>query len=182
MRIRLILICLCLSFCPAAFALDLDEKGKAAYETLRTATIFAIGGVGITGTLSEQEKALGLLLPRKDAAAAFEALLKDPGTPTGGQLYALLGLKLLEPRLPAPGTKKTEEQLREDDAFRQKVRSYVSSYLSRTTDATVMKGCLLTRRPVSSVAEEIDKGLVRLSLRPLPPRPKPANKPEPGAI
>lgn len=72
----------------------LSEKGRLAYSTLTTIPIFAIGGVGYSGTSSKGELALDVLIEEKDALKAFKQLITD-GTIEGG-LYGVVGLKMLE--------------------------------------------------------------------------------------
>src|SRR5688572_16063527 len=73
----------------------LSAADKDAFATLKSAKMFAIGGVGFAGTITDEEKAFRTLLKEKDAAARFVELLGDANME--GQLYALLGLKTANP-------------------------------------------------------------------------------------
>jgi hypothetical protein len=59
-------------------------------EQLRHVEAFAMGGIGVAGTMSEGERSLRNLLSDPAATAKLEGLLTK-ATPAG-QLYALLGL------------------------------------------------------------------------------------------
>jgi hypothetical protein len=179
-RRLLIAFCLCLLYpCLSnrSRALDLDtpvidtpvldKPAQAAYYHVRDAPFFALGGVGIAGTISQEEKDLGLLLQHKGAGAAFEALLNDPGTTAEGKLYALPGLKLLEARslraAPRPGPDQAGERPVEATAFVRKVRGYFSAYQAITAEVAVLRGCLASSRPFRAVAQDIDRGIIGLS-------------------
>ena len=71
----------------------LSERGKKAYQTLLKMELFAIGGIGYSGTTSEGEKTLDILVDENEALPAFKSLVND-ATIEGG-LYGLLGLKML---------------------------------------------------------------------------------------
>lgn len=141
MKIRWVLIALmCVCWCEVASAFELDGKGRAAYETLKSAPFFAIGGVGFAGTTSEPEEALRVLLQQKEASAAFQALLKEARIE--GQLYALLGLRIKD--------KKAYEE-------------NVAPYLSKEDRANLMRGCVLSEVPADSIAKDINKGIYQVS-------------------
>jgi len=59
---------------------------------LESAGTFALGGVGVAGTMSAGERALREVLKQPDAVARLEALL--PNASPAGKLYALLGLRI----------------------------------------------------------------------------------------
>src|SRR5690349_783833 len=59
---------------------------------LQDAGSFALGGIGVAGTMSSGERALREVLKQPDAVARLEALLS--GASPAGKLYALLGLKI----------------------------------------------------------------------------------------
>lgn len=130
------------------------SSAPAAYAVVRDAPRFAVGGVGFAAILSEEEKALGTLVERKDAAATLEGLLKDRRATVSGRLYALLGLKHL-----AAG---------EPKAFAERLRAHFAAYRSRGEEVEVMSGCVVFREPVSAVAKKIESGDLRLSARVLP--------------
>lgn len=71
---------------------QLSDTGRAAYERLASADVFAIGPVGIAGTTSDQELALRTLLAERQATAALASLAQS-ATPAG-RLYGLAGLSV----------------------------------------------------------------------------------------
>ena len=72
----------------------LSEDGKQAYEKLLKVKLFAIGGIGYSGEISEGEKLFDVLLEEKEAMSAFKSLVKN-GTIEGG-VYGLFGLKMID--------------------------------------------------------------------------------------
>jgi len=70
----------------------LSDGGKQSYQTLLKAKLFAIGGIGFGGKLSDGEKAFDILFDEKESLAAFKSLVRT-ATLEGG-LYGLLGLKI----------------------------------------------------------------------------------------
>ena len=85
---------------------ELSAPAVAAYDKLRVANVFALGGVGIVGATSQGETAFRELQREPNATEVFIALLDDPTASKAGQLYALFGLKEaksaeFEVRLPA---------------------------------------------------------------------------------
>nr|CAA9220029.1 hypothetical protein AVDCRST_MAG63-446 [uncultured Armatimonadetes bacterium] len=130
-------LCLSLLVCGGApaSALELDATGAAAFLTLKKTTVFALGGVGIRGTITEAEKALRVLRGQKQAADAYRELLRD--APLAGQLYALLGLKWTDER-----------------SFRQKV----GAYRSISTKVATMSGCILLDRTAADIVKIIEAG------------------------
>jgi len=71
---------------------QLSSKGRVAYDRLRSACIFRVGGVGWGGETSEEELALYQLLEERKAVEALRSLVIG-GSYEGG-LYGLLGLRL----------------------------------------------------------------------------------------
>jgi len=86
----------CLVVFSGAFLLCLTSPGaRAASDSvakLQHVPVFALGGIGVAGTMSEGERALRAVLRESAATTQLEALLHS-ATPAG-QLYALLGLRL----------------------------------------------------------------------------------------
>jgi hypothetical protein len=76
---------LCLSS-PEAWAAS-DSVAK-----LQHTPVFALGGIGVAGTMSEGERALRAVLQESAATTQLEALLHTAAP--AGQLYALLGLRV----------------------------------------------------------------------------------------
>lgn len=72
----------------------LSENGKQAYQTLLKIQLFAIGGIGYSGAISEGDKAFDILLEDKEAVSAFKSLIKK--ATIEGALYGLFGLKMVD--------------------------------------------------------------------------------------
>jgi hypothetical protein len=102
---------------------------------LRKTELFALGGIGVAGSMSEGERALREVLKESDVAARLEKLLAD-ASPVG-QLYALLGLR------------------RRDRAAYERALGKL-----RTTDAKVQtaRGCILQQESFSDLLNEIERG------------------------
>lgn len=116
---------------------DMGQRSEP-YEILKSAQIFAIGGIGYSGAISEEEKAFRSLLHQNNASEQCLALLSN--ATSEGQLFALLGLKLLDEGL-----------------FRQKAQPYLESDATVTT----MRGCIRNRESVAFIAGEIQEGSYR---------------------
>ena len=63
------------------------------YRVLKSARIFAIGGIRHEGAITEEETAFNALCKEPDAAQQFRRLLHEASIE--GQMYALLGLRQL---------------------------------------------------------------------------------------
>ena len=102
---------------------------------LEGAGTFALGGVGVAGTMSSGERALREILKNHDAVARLETLLSNASP--AGKLYALLGLRI-----------------RDRAAYERTLEKI------RTTDATVetARGCILSREPFRDLVKEIERG------------------------
>lgn len=134
--LMLALLFLTIVFAPAA------DKGKvdpdvthSPYEALTAVTTFAIGGVGVAGTISPMEKDFRELLKEPDVVAKCQKLLTD-ATPEG-QMYGLLGLKLKDEvafTAALPKYKETKQQVRQQS------------------------GCIMHTTPVSELVAGIEKG------------------------
>ena len=104
--------------------------------TLRKTELFALGGIGVVGSMSEGERALREVLKQSDAPAQFEKLLSDASP--AGRLYALLGLRV------------------RDRAAYERARQKL-----RTTDAKVQtaRGCILQQESFRDLVKEIERGI-----------------------
>jgi hypothetical protein len=102
---------------------------------LQSAGSFALGGVGVAGTMSSGERALREVLKQPDAVARLEALV--PNASPAGKLYALLGLRI-----------------RDRAAYERALEK------CRSTDATVetARGCMLSRESFRDLLKEIERG------------------------
>lgn len=120
---------------------SLSARGVRAAErfdavaALRKAGSFALGGVGVAGTMSEGERALRAILKESDAVARLESAL--PNASQAGQLYALLGLRL-----------------RDRAAYQRALEKY------RANDAKVetMRGCILQKESFRDLIKQIEHG------------------------
>jgi hypothetical protein len=97
--------------------------------------MFALGGIGVAGTMSPGERALREVLANPNAVARMERLLTN-ATPAG-RLYALLGLRL------------------KDRALYNRVIQEL-----RATDAKVetARGCMLSQESFGDLVKEIERG------------------------
>lgn len=102
---------------------------------LGKASSFALGGVGVAGTMSAGERALREVLKEPDAVARLQRLLPD-ATPAG-KLYALLGLRL------------------RDRAAYQKALEKFGKIDAKVETA---RGCMLATEPFGDLVKEIEKG------------------------
>ena len=96
---------------------------------------FALGGVGVAGTMSAGERALREVLRKPDAVAQLEALL--PNASPAGKLYALLGLRI-----------------RDHAAYERALEK------CRSVDAKVetARGCMLDTESFRDLVKEIERG------------------------
>ena len=108
------------------------------YDTVRTAEYFTVGGVGYAGTPSNQEIAFRRLLLRPEPVSHCRKLVTE-ATPAG-QLYGLLGLRLLE---------------------RQAFQTALPSYKNSRTDIQTMRGCIVIHTTVGRLARQIQKGALK---------------------
>ena len=109
---------------------------RAESETrLESAGSFALGGVGVAGTMSAGERSLREILKKADAVTQLQAIL--PTASPAGKLYALLGLRI-----------------RDHAAYERALEK------CRTTDANVetARGCILSHESFRDLVKEIEKG------------------------
>ena len=116
-------------------SLSADAAGDDAFKRVAGSKLFAFGGIGIVGTTSEGEIAFREVMAPNSAASDMERLLKAGNAQA--QCYALVGLRL-----------------KQRAAFDEKVKAFTDSRVIVETAA----GCMLSKRPMSSVVEEIRKG------------------------
>jgi hypothetical protein len=103
---------------------------------VRRAGSFAMGGVGVAGTMSAGEKTLRQILTQPDAVSRLEAMLSTASP--AGQLYILLGLR-------------SRDRAAYERAL-EKVRS---------VDAKVetARGCMISQESFRDLVKEIERGL-----------------------
>ena len=114
------------------FAAPLRADTDAA---LRKAGSFALGGVGVAGTMSEGESALREVLKETDAVTRLENAL--PNSSPAGQLYALLGLRL------------------RDRAVYQRA---LEKYRANNASVQTMRGCMLQQESFRDLIKQIEHG------------------------
>jgi hypothetical protein len=105
------------------------------WNTLKAVQWFAMGGIGVAGTTSKEERAFRSLLHEPNAAGKLKALLSEANL--AGQCYALLGLYTLH-----------------DAAYEQSIARYKSS----DSRVKTVGGCMITEQPVSSIVSNIAAG------------------------
>jgi hypothetical protein len=96
---------------------------------------FAMGGVGVAGTMSNGERALRQILKEADAASRLEGLIASASP--AGQLYALVGLRAKDGAAYA----RALEKLKAID-----------------TKVETMRGCILQRESFRHLVKEIESG------------------------
>jgi hypothetical protein len=112
---------------------------RSAFDTVRSAGQFAIGGVGAAGITSPAELALRIIRDGPKADEQLRKLLRE-GTPAG-QMYALFGLRQID------------------------VVDYAAlaqPYCRSTTPVQVMSGCILHTDPTSEVVQWIDQWAMKM--------------------
>jgi hypothetical protein len=136
MRVGLMFIhCVLLSLSLGSGTVLASEHLDAATKGLSTTEVFAFGGVGYAGVISQGEVDFKILLSQSssDALAAFETLYAT-GNPHA-KAYALSGIKKLNPG-----------------------RFKVLLASSSTKDQVkVMRGCIVSRESLHDVAAQIDQ-------------------------
>jgi hypothetical protein len=109
--------------------------------TLRSVNSFAMGGVGVAGTMSAGERALRQILKEPDAVSRLESMI--PNATGAGKLYALLGL-----------------HARDRAAYERALE------MCRSTDAKVetARGWMLSQESFRDLVKEIERGIYDASL------------------
>jgi len=110
------------------------EAGDPADQLRRTES-FAVGGIGIAGTMSEGEHALRQLLHDPNPGAQLQGLLTS-ATPAG-QLYALLGLR-------------THDRAAYDKALKD--------FKAPEVEVQTIGGCIIWRAPFKQLLDRIKAG------------------------
>jgi hypothetical protein len=134
-------------FCAGCLFLQLSMVLQGAgnpVSVLQHAKSFALGGIGVAGTMSEDESALRVLLSEADATFQLESLLAK-ATPAG-QRYAMLGLRL------------------HDRAAYERARK---NFPVPEVEVETIGGCIVSRAEFKDVLERIETGKYdRLLARP----------------
>lgn len=103
--------------------------------SLQKAGSFAMGGVGVAGTMSAGESALRQILSGTEAVSKLESLISSASP--AGQLYALLGLRSKN----RAAYERALEKLKSVDAKVETAR-----------------GCMLQQESFRDLVKEIDRG------------------------
>jgi len=96
---------------------------------------FALGGVGVAGTMSAGEATLREILKKPDAVTRLEALM--PGASPAGKLYILLGL-----------------HLRDRAAYARALEKLQNLDLKVET----ARGCMISQESFRDLVKEIERG------------------------
>jgi len=120
----------------AQFGVSLTAApGDSSARDLAEAKLFAFGGVGVAGTISEGERNLRTVVQQPDASQQLQAML--PKATPAGKLYILVGLR------------------RCDRATYQKV---FDSLAPSNNPVEVAHGCMITRETFRQLLSDIQAG------------------------
>ena len=108
---------------------------NTAAPDLAAAKLFAFGGIGAAGIMSQGEQNLRAVLGQSDASQQLQAALGH-ATPAG-ELYILVGLRRCDP------------------AAYQKV---IDSVARPNGDVEIARGCMISREPFRQLLSEIQNG------------------------
>jgi hypothetical protein len=120
---------------PLASSICAGEDASRAASSLARENVFALGGVGVAGTMSSGEKDLRTVLKEADAVRQLQSLLKNASP--AGQLYAVLGLRL-----------------RDRPAFEQAV----PAFRKRSDVISTMHGCIVMKEKMDGIVKQIEHG------------------------
>jgi hypothetical protein len=129
-----------------AIALSLCAIPFARGSDVQNADKFALGGIGVAGTISQGEAALRTILDKPDAATELEKML--PHATDAGRLYILVGLRI-----------------RDRSAYK---RAF-DSYSKHNSTVETVRGCMISKESFQAVMREIDSGNFDVLLK-RPPR------------
>jgi hypothetical protein len=129
-----------------AIALSLCAIPLARGSDVQNADKFALGGIGVAGTISQGEAALRTILDKPDAATELEKML--PHATDAGRLYILVGLRI-----------------RDRSAYK---RAF-DSYSKHNSTVETVRGCMISKESFQAVMREIDSGNFDVLLK-RPPR------------
>jgi hypothetical protein len=112
-----------------------EEVANPAVSGLAHTQLFAVGGIGVAGSMSDGERDLRTVLKQPNAAAVLREILSR-ATPAG-QLYALLGLRL------------------RDRAVYEQV---LPALRKRSDVISTARGCILMKEEMASIVRQIEHG------------------------
>jgi hypothetical protein len=129
-------IVLIASIALAQFGVSLAGASQnSAARDLAAAKMFAFGGIGAAGIMSEGERNLRAVLQQSDASQQLQAAFAQ-ATPAG-KLYVLVGLRRCDP------------------AAYQKV---IDSVARPNDDVEIARGCMISREPFRQLLSQIRDG------------------------
>lgn len=134
MNFKISRLWIALSFLLCAGLLQAEQRSDADAVLQKTSS-FALGGVGVAGSMSEGERALREVLKESDATTRLESAL--PNATPAGQLYALLGLRL-----------------RHRAAYKRAIEKYGANNATVQT----MRGCILQQESFRDLVKQIEHG------------------------
>jgi hypothetical protein len=135
MKNRFLSVVACVSLLGLAPSVDANEDASRGSVSLARENVFALGGVGVAGTMSGGEKDLRAILKEADAVQQLQALLKNASP--AGQLYALLGLRL-----------------RDRPAYEQAV----PAFRKRSDEVSTLHGCIMMKEKMDAIVKQIEHG------------------------
>jgi len=135
MKNRFLSVVACVSLLGLAPSVDANEDASRGSVSLARENVFALGGVGVAGTMSGGEKDLRAVLKEADPVQQLHALLKNASP--AGQLYALLGLRL-----------------RDRPAYDQAV----PTFRKRSDEVSTLHGCIMMKEKMDAIVKQIEHG------------------------
>jgi hypothetical protein len=135
MKSSFLALVVCVSILGGASFAHATEEVKRASVSLARENAFALGGVGVAGTMSSGEIDLRAVLKEADAVQQLQSLLKNASP--AGQLYALLGLRL-----------------RDRPAYDRAV----PAFRKRSDEVSTMHGCILMKEKMDAIVKQIEHG------------------------
>ncbi len=129
----------------AAIALSLCAVSLARGSDVQDADKFALGGIGVAGTISKGESALRTILAAPHPVTQLEKML--PQATDAGRLYILLGLRM-----------------RDRSAYKRAFESYAK----HESIVETVRGCMISRESFQALMREIDRGNFDILLKQAP--------------
>jgi hypothetical protein len=124
---------------PAAFAIVIVLHAVQTTDTvvnrMTQVRLFAFGGVGFAGAISQGEKDYRTIFARSTAQSDFETLFAQGSQES--KCYALVGMRRINP---------------------ERFKVLAASLRDSKTDVITMTGCILERRSLASVLHSIESG------------------------
>jgi hypothetical protein len=135
-------------------ATRLTEAGRKAYEKLLNSTVFRVGGVGYSGSMSLETDLLRTVLREENATEALRSLVEN-GSPEGS-LYGLVGLHVKSSEL----FEKELKHLRSKPVLPAREVSFsVNETISLASgEVFIQEGCLWMQMSLQQVLARIDEG------------------------